>query len=149
MKFVFGVAIGAFGMWAYQNGKLQSWMGSAPESVQQAWQPAAERLGQVANSDQVRNAASAVQDAVQQRSSDIARPSAAEVSGRPSEPLPTQGAYAAPSLLLWPRGIRFRGCSRGQALAGAAGLGGLTCVSVGVCSRSSRRGGNLADVDGR
>jgi hypothetical protein len=97
MKFLFGVAFGAIGMWAYQNGKLQGFMGTAPESMQQAWQPAAERIGQVANSDQVRQAVSTAQDRIQSAQAslrptpEIARPSAAEVAGRPSEPLPTSG----------------------------------------------------------
>jgi hypothetical protein len=64
MKFFFGLAVGAIGLWAYQSGKLRSLMGSAPEPVQQLWQPATE----------------------------IAKPSASEISGRPSEPLPTSGA---------------------------------------------------------
>ncbi len=93
MKFFFGVAIGALGVWAYQSGKLEGLMGIAPERAQQAWQPAAERVGQVMNSEQVRQVASTVQDRVQQaRGSDIVTPSAAEVSGRPSDPLPTPGS---------------------------------------------------------
>lgn len=93
MKFVFGVAIGALGMWAYQNGKFESLMGIAPESARQAWQPAAERVGQVVNSEQVRQVTSTVQDKLQQaRAPEIVTPSAAEVSGRPSEPFPTPGA---------------------------------------------------------
>ena len=91
MKFVFGIAIGAVGMWAYSSGKFQSLMGGAPDSVQQAWQPAAERINQVANSDQVRQAVSTVQDSMR-KSPEIVTPSAAEVAGRPSEPLPTPGA---------------------------------------------------------
>jgi len=91
MKFVFGIAIGAVGMWAYKSGKFQSLMGSAPDSMQQAWQPAAERVSQVANSDKVRQAVSTVQDSMKP-TPDIAMPSAAEVAGRPSEPLPTPGA---------------------------------------------------------
>ena len=106
MKFFFGVAIGALGMWAYQSGKLDGLMRIAPERAQQVWQPTAERVGQVMdsvpvrqvmNSDQVRQVASSVQrkvqDTVQQtRGAEIVTPSAAEVSGRPSEPLPTPGA---------------------------------------------------------
>jgi hypothetical protein len=92
MRFVFGIAVGAIGMWAYQNGKFDSMMGKAPDRVQQAWQPAAERVSQVANSDQVRQVKSAVQDRMPQaHGTDIVTPSAAEVSGRPSEPLPTSG----------------------------------------------------------
>ena len=94
MKFVFGVALGAVGFWAYRSGKLQGLMGGAPEQV---WQPAVERFGQVANSDQVRQVASKVQDKVQEttqqaRTPEIATPTASEVSGRPSDPLPTPGA---------------------------------------------------------
>jgi hypothetical protein len=105
MKFVFGVAIGVVGMWAYQSGKLQGLMGGAPEPVQQAWQPAAERIGQVANSPQVQQAVSTVQDSARSaRDSmhaahdsvkpepEIAKPSAAEVAGRPSDPLPGSDA---------------------------------------------------------
>src|SRR5689334_7566924 len=93
MKFFFGIAVGALGMWAYRSGKLESLMGIAPEPARQAWQPAVERVGQVVNSEQVRQVASTVQDKVgQMRSSDIVTPSAAEISGRPSEPLPTSGA---------------------------------------------------------
>jgi hypothetical protein len=92
MNFFLGIAVGAIGMWAYQNGKLQGLMGGAPEPMRQAWQPAAERLSQVANSDQVRQASSTVRDAVQHGAPEIVRPSAAEVAGRPSEPLPSTGA---------------------------------------------------------
>jgi len=93
MKFFMGVAFGALGMWAYHNGKFNDVMGIAPEPVRQAWQPAVERVGQMANSDQVRQVASTVQDKVSQmRTPEIVTPSAAEVSGRPSEPLPTSGA---------------------------------------------------------
>jgi len=91
MKFFFGVAIGAVGMWAYRSGKLQGLMGAAPDQVQQAWQPAAERIGQVANSPQVRQAVSAVQDSMRPPP-DIATPSTAEDAGRPAEPLPGTGA---------------------------------------------------------
>jgi len=93
MKFLFGVAIGAVGMWAYQNGKFESLMGIAPEPARQAWQPAAERISQAVQSDQVRQVASSVQDKLHHAgASEIVTPSAAEVSGRPSEPLPTPGA---------------------------------------------------------
>ena len=92
MKFVFGLAVGAVGMWAYQSGKLQSLMGNAPEQFGTVWQPAAERINQVASSDQVRQVTSTVQDTLRPSAPDIARPSAAEVSGRPSEPLPAQGS---------------------------------------------------------
>jgi hypothetical protein len=89
MKFVFGLALGALGMWAYRTGKLQEMMGG---SAADAWQPAVERFNQVANSEQVRNVASTVQDRMQQaRTAEIATPMPAEVAGRPSEPLPTQG----------------------------------------------------------
>jgi len=92
MKFIIGIAIGAVGMWAYRNGKLQGLFGNAPESMQQAWQPAAERITQVAKSDQVQQAVSAVHETVAQPAPEIAKPTAAEVAGRPSEPLPTSGA---------------------------------------------------------
>jgi hypothetical protein len=92
MKFFFGVAVGAAGMWAYQSGKLGSLMGIAPEPVQQAWQPAADRLNQVVNSEPVRRVASTMQDKVEQaRTPEIVTPTPAEISGRPSEPLPTSG----------------------------------------------------------
>lgn len=88
MKFVFGVAIGALGMWAYQSGKLDSWMGGTPE---QFGQTAVDRFNQVAGSEPVRQAAAGVQN-VMQRGTEIARPTTAEVAGRPTEPLPSQGA---------------------------------------------------------
>jgi hypothetical protein len=91
MKFFLGVAIGAVGMWAYTNGKLQGWMGAAPESIQQASQQATQRIGQLTNTDPVRQTAATVQDRVH-GAPEIAMPSAAEVSGRPSEPLPSTGA---------------------------------------------------------
>jgi len=57
--------------------------------MQQAFSSAGERLNQVAKSDQLRQVASTVQDKVQQvNAPQIARPTAAEVAGRPSEPLP-------------------------------------------------------------
>ncbi len=97
MKFLVGIAVGAIGVWAYQNGKLQGLMGGSPESMQQMWQPAVDRVNQVAQSDTVRQAVSTVKDTVQDkvqqtRGSDIAMPTASEVSGRPSDPLPTPGA---------------------------------------------------------
>jgi len=89
MKFLLGVTVGALGLWAYQGGKLQRLMGSAPEPVQQAFNTAGDRVGQAVNSDQVRQVASMVQDKVQQpAASPIVRPTAAEVATRPSEPLP-------------------------------------------------------------
>jgi len=91
MKFFFGIAIGAVGMWAYKTGKLPGSIGGASESMQHAWEPAAERFSQVANSDQVQHAVSTVKDRMPS-ASEIATPSAAEVSGRPAEPLPTSGA---------------------------------------------------------
>jgi hypothetical protein len=73
MKFFFGIAVGALGMWAYQNGKFNSLMGSAPEPVRQF--------------------GATVQDRIQHtQPGEIVTPSAAEVSGRPSDPLPTPGA---------------------------------------------------------
>jgi hypothetical protein len=93
MKFVFGVAVGAIGMWAYQNGKLDTFTGAAPEPVRQAWGSAADQVGQMVNSDTVRQVGSTVQDKIAQaRAPEIATPTAAEVSGRPSEPFPTPGA---------------------------------------------------------
>jgi hypothetical protein len=91
MKFLLGVAFGVVGMWAYQTGKLQNMLGGAPEPVQQAFNTASDRVSQLASSDQVRQATSKVQDKVQQATSSasqIVTPSATEVSGRPSEPLP-------------------------------------------------------------
>jgi hypothetical protein len=89
MKFLLGVVFGALGMWAYQGGKLQGILGRAPEPVQQAFTSTSERIGQAVNSDQVRQVASTVQDKVQQVGApQIATPSATEVAGRPSEPLP-------------------------------------------------------------
>jgi hypothetical protein len=45
------------------------------------------------NSDTVRQVGSTVQDKIAQaRAPEIATPTAAEVSGRPSEPFPTPGA---------------------------------------------------------
>ena len=70
MKFVLGIAIGAIGAWAYQNGKLNSLMGMTPEPLRNTWQ------GKV---DQA-------------RAPEIVTPTPAEVAGRPSEPLPTPGA---------------------------------------------------------
>jgi hypothetical protein len=78
MKFLFGVVIGAVGVWAYQNGKLQSLIGDR-------------RLDRVVNNDQIRQVASTVTDRVQQATGPrISMPSATEVATRPSEPLPRQ-----------------------------------------------------------
>jgi hypothetical protein len=78
MKFLLGVVIGAVGVWAYQNGKLQSLIGE-------------KRLDQVVDNDQIRQVASSVTDRVQQATGPrISMPSAAEVASRPSEPLPRQ-----------------------------------------------------------
>ena len=71
MKFLFGVAIGVVGMWAYSNGKLQALMGQAPEPVTEAFGKATERASQVANNPQVRDFVSKAQDKV----SDLAIPS--------------------------------------------------------------------------
>jgi hypothetical protein len=91
MNFLIGVALGALGMWAYGTGKLQRLTGGAPEPVQQAFTMASERINQVATSEQVRSVASTLQDRVQQaKGPEIAMPSAAEVAGRPAEPLPRQ-----------------------------------------------------------
>ncbi len=73
MKFFFGLALGALGVWAYHNGKFDSLMGSAPEPVRQFGDTLQDKMQQV-------------------RGPEIATPSAAEVSGRPSDPLPTPGA---------------------------------------------------------
>jgi len=73
MKFVLGIIVGAVGVWAYQGGKLQSLMGGAPEPVQHAWTTGTERISQMADAD---------------KPSPIVTPSATEISGRPSEPLP-------------------------------------------------------------
>lgn len=90
MKFIIGVAIGAAGMWAYRAGKLREWIGIAPEPVQQTINRAAQRVGDMAPSERVREFASNVQDQVQGTSpSSIATPSPAEVAGRPEEPLPS------------------------------------------------------------
>jgi hypothetical protein len=91
MKFVLGIIVGAVGLWAYQNGKLQNLMGGAPEPVQHAWTTGTERISKMADADQVRQVTSTIQDKMGQ-SSPIVTPSASEVSGRPSEPLP--GAQA-------------------------------------------------------
>ena len=91
MKFLFGVACGVLGMWAYQGGKLQSLIGGAPEPVQQVFTSATQRVQQAVNSDQARDVASNMQDTLQRvMTPSIATPSAAEVSGRPSAPLPRQ-----------------------------------------------------------
>jgi hypothetical protein len=91
MNFLIGVALGALGMWAYRSGKLQRLTGAAPEQAQQAFTMASERINQVATSEQVRSVASTLQDRVQQaKGPEIAMPSAAEVAGRPAEPLPRQ-----------------------------------------------------------
>jgi uncharacterized membrane protein len=89
MKFLIGVAFGAFGMWAYQSGKIENLTGGAREPVQQAVNTAAERINEVVSNDQVRQIASTMQDVVQRADApEIAMPSAAEVAGRPPEPLP-------------------------------------------------------------
>ena len=83
MKFLFGVAIGAVGMWAYSSGKLQGLMGQASEPVNQAFTVASERASQVANNPQVRDVVSKAQDKI----SDLATPSASEGSGgEPGKP---------------------------------------------------------------
>ena len=89
MKFLLGVGFGVLGMWAYQGGKLQSLIDGAPAPMRQAFSSAGEPINQVANSDQLRQVVSTVQDKAQQvNAPQIARPTAAEVAGRPSEPLP-------------------------------------------------------------
>jgi hypothetical protein len=87
MKFFLGIAVGAVGMWAYSNGKLQSLMGRTPEPMQDAFSRASQQVNQLAEDDRVRGFVAKAQDTAQ----DIARPSASEVSGRPSEPLPATG----------------------------------------------------------
>jgi hypothetical protein len=84
MKFFVGLAVGALGMWAYRGGKLQGLIGQAPAPVQDAFSAASQRVSQVANNDQLREFASNVQG----KASEVATPSATEVSSRPSEPLP-------------------------------------------------------------
>jgi hypothetical protein len=54
MKFFFGLAVGAIGMWAYSSGKLQGVMGRAPEPVQDAFSRASDQASQFANNEQVR-----------------------------------------------------------------------------------------------
>jgi hypothetical protein len=89
MKFLLGVGFGILGMWAYHGGKLQRLMDGAPEPMQQAVSSASARITKVANSDELRQVASTVKDKGQQANApQIAVPTAAEVAGRPSEPLP-------------------------------------------------------------
>jgi hypothetical protein len=91
VRFLFGVAFGALGMWAYQSGRLSSLTSNAPDSMQQVFNRTSDAIQQRGIQDQVRQVASAVQDKVQQANTPgIAVPSAAEVAGRPSEPLPRQ-----------------------------------------------------------
>jgi hypothetical protein len=77
MKFFLGMAAGALGMWAYQTGKFEGLMNSAGDGGTMA--------------ERMRHAAETVQGSARQ-AVEIARPSATEVSTRPSEPLPTTGA---------------------------------------------------------
>ena len=86
MKFLFGVAIGDVGMWAYSSGKVQGLMGQASEPVNQAFNTASERASQFANNPQVRDVVSKAQD----KMSDLASPFASEGSG--SEPGPTDAS---------------------------------------------------------
>jgi hypothetical protein len=86
MKFLFGVAIGVVGMWAYSNGKLQALMGQAPEPLTEAFGKATERASQVANNPQVRDFVSKAQDKV----SDLATPSESGGSGGISAPEATE-----------------------------------------------------------
>ena len=89
MNFLLGIGFGVLGMWAYRGGKLQSLIDGAPEPLQQAFSSAGTRINKVANSDDLRHAASTVQDKVQQANApQIVIPTTAEVAGRPSEPLP-------------------------------------------------------------
>jgi len=91
MNFLIGVALGALGMWAYGTGKLQRLTGATREPVQQAFTMASDRINQVAASEQVRSVTSGLQDRVQQaKGTEVVMPSAAEVAGRPAEPLPRQ-----------------------------------------------------------
>jgi len=90
MKFFFGLAVGAVGMWAYRSGKLQGFMGRAPEPVQDAFSRASDQVAQVTNNEQVRGFVSKAQDKAQE----IATPTASEISGRPAEPLPTSEPQA-------------------------------------------------------
>jgi len=73
MRFLICVAAAALAMLAYQDGKLQGLTGNAPEPMQQAFS----------------SFQNTVQNATPGGDSSIARPTAAEVAGRPSEPLPS------------------------------------------------------------
>ena len=89
MNFLFGIGFGVLGMWAYYGGKLDSLLNLAPAPIQQALHRSSERINEVTETDQFRQAVSTVQDKVQQAAApQIAIPTAAEVAGRPSEPLP-------------------------------------------------------------
>ena len=89
MKFVLGVIVGAVGIWAYRAGKLEMLTGRAPAGVQQVFSVVSDGVKQVADDPRVGSAVAKVQDAVSTTaSSSIARPSAAEIAGRPDEPLP-------------------------------------------------------------
>lgn len=92
MKFFFGLAVGAAGMWAYRSGKLQGFMGRAPEPVQDAFNRASDQASQFANNDQVRGFVTKAQDKAQE----IVTPTASEISGRPAEPLPTSEPQPRP-----------------------------------------------------
>lgn len=78
MKFLFGIALGALGVWAYQTGKLEMLTGRSPDQLQQMFTSTTENVQAVA--EKVSGAAD----------SSIVRPSAAEVAGRPDEPLPRE-----------------------------------------------------------
>ena len=91
MKFLFGVALGAVGMWAYSSGKLQGLMGQASEPVNEAFGMASERASQVANNPQVRDVVSRAQDKI----SDLATPSASEGSGTEPETAPASDPQGA------------------------------------------------------
>lgn len=89
MKFLFGVLVGAVGLWAYRSGKLETLTGRSPASVQEAFSVASDRVKQVAEDPRVGNAVAKVQDAVSTASSStIGRPSQSEVAGPTDQPLP-------------------------------------------------------------
>jgi hypothetical protein len=89
VKFLVGVALGVIGMWAYRGGKVQSLVSGSPEPIQQAAKTARERINEVVTTDRVRQMASTVHDRIDPNDApQIVKPTAAEVAGRPSEPLP-------------------------------------------------------------
>jgi hypothetical protein len=89
MKFVLGVVCGAAGLWAYRSGKLREWLGVAPEPVRQTMNRAAQQVNNIATSEPVREFASRIEGPHRTQASSIVTPSAAEVAGRPADPLPS------------------------------------------------------------